>query len=146
LLYCEPHAVLLSDGRIVVQIRVESRSKPRTRFTLFQCESNDLGRTFSEPVRILGDMAGAPPHLLELSDGRVLSAFASRYGRNGIYAMTSTDGARTFSEPERIVPLGPDWDLGYPASAELDDGSILTVYYAHETECGPAVVKAVIWR
>ena len=24
---------------------------------------------------------------------------------------------------------GPDGDLGYPSSAELDDGSILTVYY-----------------
>ncbi len=24
---------------------------------------------------------------------------------------------------------GPDSDLGYPASVELDDGSILTVYY-----------------
>ena len=24
---------------------------------------------------------------------------------------------------------GPDGDLGYPATAELDDGSLITVYY-----------------
>ena len=30
---------------------------------------------------------------------------------------------------ERVVHAAPNADLGYPASAQLADGSILTIYY-----------------
>jgi hypothetical protein len=43
--------------------------------------------------------------------------------------MISQDGGRTWTTDYVLRDDGPDADLGYPASVELDDGSILTVYY-----------------
>ena len=141
-LYCEPHAVLLHDKRIIVQIRVQSKEL----FTIYQCESSDMGRSFTKPAPVLGPKDGAPPHLLELSDGCLLSVFARRHGKNGIYAMMSADGGRNYSEPVLLAALGSFWDLGYPASVELRDGSILTIYYVREEKNVPAAVKTVRWK
>jgi len=37
-------------------------------------------------------------------------------------------------------------DLGYPASAELPDGAILTVYYQAETKDEQTCLMATKWR
>ena len=39
-------------------------------------------------------------------------------------------------------------DLGYPSTVELDDGSLLTVFYAHEGErdATPAVIMQQKWK
>ena len=43
-------------------------------------------------------------------------------------ALSRDDGA-TWDHDWIIRDDGPDGDLGYPASVELDDGSLFTVYY-----------------
>ena len=54
------------------------------------------------------------------------------YGRRsapfGIRAVVSYDGCRTFSE-ELILSEARNGDLGYPATTELADGSLVSVYY-----------------
>jgi hypothetical protein len=37
-------------------------------------------------------------------------------------------------------------DLGYPSSIELDDGSILTVFYAHRPDEANATIMQVRWE
>ena len=43
--------------------------------------------------------------------------------------MVSYDFGETWSDEYILDERAKDGDLGYPASVELDDGSILTVYY-----------------
>jgi hypothetical protein len=43
--------------------------------------------------------------------------------------MLSEDHGRSWTYHYVLRDDGPDGDLGYPASVELTDGSILTVYY-----------------
>ena len=47
----------------------------------------------------------------------------------GQRAAISYDDGATWQHDFIIRDDGPDGDLGYPASVELPDGSILTVYY-----------------
>ena len=37
------------------------------------------------------------------------------------------------------------WDVGYPISAEMSDGSIFTLWYENEAEGGIAVLKYCRW-
>lgn len=43
--------------------------------------------------------------------------------------MISYDEGKSWEHDFVIRDDGPDGDLGYPASVELDDSKILTVYY-----------------
>ena len=51
--------------------------------------------------------------------------------------MFSADEGKTWSV---------DHDLGYPATVELSDGSLLTIFYAHPAEGQPAVIMQQKWR
>lgn len=140
-LSCEPHAIELDDGRILCHIRVQREGL----FTLFQSESGDKGRTWSTPRQILGDNGGAPAHLLRHSSGVLICTYGYRQMPYGIKAMFSCDMGRTWSRGQDIYTDSISWDLGYPCSIELKDSSILTVFYAHEQEKGPAVIMQQKW-
>jgi hypothetical protein len=43
--------------------------------------------------------------------------------------MVSRDGGATWQHDLVLRDDGPDGDLGYPASVEMPDGSLLTIYY-----------------
>ena len=144
LLSCEPHAIQLSSGRIVVHIRVQD-NKGKT-FTTYQSISDDMGYTFTKPVQLLGDKGGAPAHILEHSSGAVVSVYGYREKPYGIRAMISKDNCESFDTDLIITDEEPTPDLGYPASAELSDGSILTVYYTRDSKTSASVIKQIIWR
>lgn len=152
LLSCEPHAVILPHGKLLVHIRVQTAYTPGSNhvpyFTLWQSESTDGGRTFSQPRPICEDtLLGAPPHLLRLSDGTLVCTCGLREAPFGIRALISRDEGATWSEPFLLYDNGGiSLDLGYPASVELRDGSILTVFYAHPEPGAPAEILQVIWR
>ncbi len=143
-LSCEPHAIRLEDGRILVHIRVQ-RKNPK-KFSVYQSVSNDGGKSFSVPVRLLEECGGAPAHLLKHSNGVLISTYGYREQPYGIRAMLSTDGGKTWQTDLVLWDRGVNDDLGYPCSVELKDGSILTVYYEHEQPDGPAVIRQIIWR
>ena len=54
--------------------------------------------------------------------------------------------AASFDTDLIITDEEPTGDLGYPASAELSDGSILTVYYTRDSKTSASVIKQIIWR
>jgi len=151
LLSCEPHTIVLPDGKILVHIRVQtpySGEHVTPYFTLWQTESTDGGITFTSPSRISNDdQLGAPPHLLRLSDGTLICTFGLRVSPFGIRVIISRDGGKTWSAPFTLYDnCGISLDLGYPASVELKDGSILTVFYAHPEPGAPAEILQVIWK
>ena len=138
----EPHAVVLPDGRILVHIRVQGNGF----FTIYQTESSDGGRTFEKPRRILSDRGGSPAHLLILRDGTLISTYGYREPPYGVKVMVSRDNGRTWDTDHDLYVNGVHHDLGYPASVELENGDILTVFYARERGDAPAVILQTVWE
>ena len=140
-LSCEPHAIQLKNGDIICHIRVQENGL----FTIFQSESRDSGRSWNTPHQILEDKGGAPAHLLLHSSGVLISTYGYREEPYGIKAMFSKDNGESWQTGYDIYINGLNDDLGYPCSIELVDGSILTVFYAHERNDGPAVIMQQKW-
>lgn len=126
----EPHMALLPSGRIIMMIRATAMpyNDRDPRCVLWETYSDDGGVTWVQPFATR--LWGFPPHLLVLSDGRVLCSYGYRRIPFGERACISTDGVTWDPADETVLSDGaPNGDLGYPASVELRDGSILTVYY-----------------
>lgn len=72
-----------------------------------------------------------PAHLCRLADGRILLVYGIRNsGLYGVGARLSDDG-ETWSAPRVLVNFEVASDGGYPASVQLEDGTIVTAYYAN---------------
>ena len=138
--YHEPHAVQAEDGRIVVHIRNHS---PQDSGYVLQSESTDGGKTFSVP-RNTG-LVGLPAHLRRLRDGRLLTTYGYRIVPFGNRASVSEDGGRTWSEPMVLDEKPEPRDLGYPSTVELEDGSLLSVWYEKLPADTLASVRAAHW-
>lgn len=138
---CEPSCIRLPDGALLCHFRAESGL-----FTVFQTRSADGGRTWSAPVQLLSDSGGAPPHLYLTSAGVLISAYGYRTAPYGVRVMLSTDLGTAWKTDLVLWDRGVSSDLGYPATVELKDGSLLTVFYAKDAPEGPAVIKQIRWR
>jgi len=138
--YHELHAVEAADGRIVVQIR--NHNKANSGETL-QSESADGGKTWSTPHEI--GVWGLPSHLLRLKDDRLLMTYGHRRDPLGNQARVSDDHGRTWSEAMIISGDGVSGDLGYPSTVELDDGSLVTVWYENMSQSPYAVLRQARW-
>lgn len=139
-LFHEPHAVEAADGRIVAQIRYHGKGG-----CLWQSESKDGGTTWETARQT--QLAGLPPHLLRLRSGRLVTVYGRRSGAFGEYACVSDDHGRTWDMANEIRLAGHfNSDLGYPASAQLPDGSILTVYYQAEKKGEMTCLMGTLWK
>lgn len=122
----EPHVIELDDGTLYGVIRAQGEGVAH-RFTMYSTVSKDGGYTWSE-WECLG-ISGSPPHLLKHSSGALVCVYGRREAPFGERALVSWDNGLTWSEDYDLDHRAVGSDLGYPASVELDDGSILTVYY-----------------
>ena len=145
MLSCEPHALALPDGRIILHIRVQ-RKEPYRVFTIYQCESFDGGHSFTRPHQILSDLGGSPPHLMQHSSGRIICSFGYREAPCGIRVSFSDDQGETWSEPYVLEDGCPCWDMGYPATVEREDGSLLTIYYEATYASGKPEESSIVQR
>ncbi len=132
----EPHLVALRDGTLLGAIRDDSDH------LLVITRSVDDGKSW-EAVKT--EFFGLPPHLLELSDGRVLLTYGYRSAPYGVRARVSEDGGRNWGEEMILRRNGIDTDLGYPMSVEIEPGRVATVYY-HHTNSGKPFIEVAIWR
>ena len=150
-LSCEPCAFELEDGTLLCHIRVQSPKSPLKCFTLYQSLSRDGGKTWSAPKAILPAFGGAPAHLMRHSSGILISVYGFRgapLGSKpfGIKAMLSKDEGQTWDTDHTVFGSDVGADMGYPATVELSDGSLLTVFYAKEREGAPATIMQQKWR
>lgn len=130
--YHEPHVVELEDGKLVGMIRFQysgedDPAKDQIDFSLFQTESEDGGVTWTK-ARPTG-VYGSPPHLFRHSSGVLICVYGYRKPPFGQRAMISSDNGTTWQQDLVLRDDGPDWDLGYPASVEMPDKSLFTIYY-----------------
>jgi len=129
--YHEPHVVEAEKGKLVALFRYEPNDTSQC--FLRQSESADGGKSWSLAHKT--PIWGYPPHLIRLRNGWLVVAYGRRIPPFSERVCISRDAGRTWdAENEITLASAPNNDMGYPASAELDDGSILTVYYQiHET-------------
>jgi sialidase-1 len=139
--YHELHAVEAADGRIICHIR--NHNPANTNETL-QSESTDGGRTWSLPHPI--GVWGLPSHLLRLRDGRLLMTYGYRRKPFGNQARVSADNGTTWGEPITLSHDGVTGDLGYPSTAECDEGWLVTVWYETLPDSPLAQLRQVRWR
>ena len=120
----ETLAYQTSKGDIWLLTRVEGGDDQ-----LFQAVSRDGGKTWSS--RKSGIVGHPPSGLVPLPDGRLVLTYGHRHPPYGVRAVVSRDEGLTW-DTEHVLTLrndGAGYDLGYPRSLLLKDGTILTVYY-----------------
>ena len=139
--YHELHLVETGGGRLVAHIRNHNKSNERE---ILQTESEDGGLTWSTPHAI--GVWGLPSHLLRLRDGRLLMSYGHRREPYGNQARLSDDNGHSWSGPMTISDDGDGGDLGYPSSVELDDGSLVTIWYERLADSPYAVLRQATWR
>ncbi len=125
--YASP--ALLDDGRILVALRCQMDARNAWP-EIF--ESSDGGRSWRFVSR-LSDWGG-PTDLTLLEDGRLLAVYGYRVPPFGIRARISEDDGVTWG-PELILRAdGGSWDLGYPRTALLGGGKVISVYYFNRAD------------
>ncbi len=148
---CEPHSIVLPDGKIIVHIRIQSTANNSTCsnvFTTYQSESYDGGKTFTKPHPLFEDKRfGSPAHLMLHSSGVLVSTLGVRDVPFGIRLIVSKDMGKTWEDLGLLYDnKGVSADIGYPSSVELGDGSILTAFYGHEKKGAPSEIMQIIWK
>ncbi len=121
----ETALVEAADGTLVAMMRSTGNDY------LWQSDSKDGGMTWTPPRKTA--IYGHPASLLRLSDGRLFCTYGYRKAPMGIRAVFSDDHGKTWdTENELIVrqdAIASFADVGYPSAVELEDGSVLLVYY-----------------
>ncbi|MEZ4701654.1 MAG: sialidase family protein [Rhodothermales bacterium] len=143
----EPHIVQLDSGRILMAIRGTAipYNDQSDLLNVWLTYSDDGGRTWADPFQ--APLWGFPPHLFQLSDGRVLLTYGYRRPPYGERAAISPDGI-TWSADDEIILRddAPNHDLGYPASLEIAPDTLLTVYYQRpDTTSHKVDIWGTIW-
>ncbi len=138
--YHELHIGEASNGDLICHIRNHNKSHERE---TLQTESSDGGRTWSMPHSI--GVWGLPSHLARLLDGRLLMTYGHRREPFGNLARVSADHGKTWSDPVTISSDGMGSDLGYPSTAQLDDGTLVTVWYEVMKGSPRAVLRQARW-
>jgi hypothetical protein len=132
----------LPDGQLLAMLRC---GEPGKYEYLYQARSTDSGHTWTGLKRT--PMWGHPAHLLVLADGRLLCTYGYRRPPYGVRACVSHDQGGTWDIEREIVLRddGGSRDLGYPSSAQLADGKVVTVYYIHGAD-GIRHIAATRWQ
>jgi len=108
----ETDVIRLTDGTLYAALRCRT-------VNMRYATSTDMGRTWS-PVEDIG-FKGHAPHLYRLSTGEIV--LPHRIPATSMHV--SRDEAKTWLGPYQIDTVGG----AYPATVELEDGSLLVVYY-----------------
>lgn len=138
--YDECHVAECAGGGLLILFR-DCFEPHRIR----QSESADGGTTWTPPRTTA--LHGYPPHVIRLRDNRLLTVYAKRWEPFGQYACLSRDQGATW-DTAREIRLAAAWDpdIGYPASVQLDDGTVWTVYYQPEHPGEQPCLVGTHWR
>lgn len=121
--FSEPHILQLPDGSLLGAIRIDGDGP----FTIATARSFDSGKTWTDPEPT--GICGAPPHLMRHSGGALILTYGRREKPYGQRAAVSYDDGKTWMREYVLDTCDHSHDLGYATTAELPDGSLITVYY-----------------
>jgi ketosteroid isomerase-like protein len=120
----------LGGGRWLAAARNLERTASRNTHSIDLYRSDDNAATWRRDQRLTAPRQH-PGHLLLLADGRVLLTYGDRRPASfGVNAMLGCPDGATWSPEFRLVDGLSDGDSGYPATAQLADGTLVTLYYA----------------
>ena len=136
----EPTLVECHDGRLLAMIRTDIQG------CTLMTDSTDGGKTWS-PIRESPFRIGIhPPYLSRISSGRLLLTHCKRPQHLNVVYVSDDDG-RTWDQTNEIqLSKGFGIDMGYTTTAELKDGTFLSVYYGPENPGEPPCLMATKWR
>jgi len=160
----------LPSGKLLGALRVNHVDWPHRRANpqdewkhesvhfLAAIESDDDGRTWSDPVSLTG-FNEIPGHLLALKDGTAVLTFGVRHYPLGIHALVRESQATSWENAKRVVlawhgelAVHNGWvrhAIGHPYSVQLDDKRILTAYYRWQKpnlDGDSCCIETVIWE
>ena len=135
----EPHVLELPDGKLIGVIRGHHPFNG----VIYKTESTDGGITWSAPVALPAQ--GLPPHIMRHSSGALIVTYGYREEPFGERAVISYDNGETWPDIYILRDDATDADLGYPATVELDDHSLLTVYYQQIPGDGFPCIQYTKW-
>jgi len=141
----EVHGLEAANGTLIVHVRdkVAPPEGGKPRWATTQTESEDGGKTWSDPHEIV---AGFPSHLLRLKNDDLLITYGVRKEPFGVRAKLSQDNGKSWSEEMILTDDGATEDLGYPSTVQLDDGSLLTVWYEVPKDSFKAQIRQARWH
>lgn len=146
--FIEPNVTLLPNGTFFAGIRFKNNGKNKNYYnsSFFFSSSEDEGETWSLPV--YSGINGTPPHLLVHSSGAIICTFGRRLAPLSIRAIISVDNCISWSQEFMLAEEQINWDFGYPCSVELEDKSILTIYYGKRNGAPPEdnYILFRLWR
>lgn len=132
------------DGRLIALLRADwdkipgeqrpAEAKVGYGYFLYQTESTDGGRSWSEPAQL--QLWGHPPYLLRLASGNILLVYGHRRPPWEIRAILSRDEGRTWDMDtlRTVHRFDPgNYDMGYPVATQMPDGSIVCGFYGYST-------------
>ncbi len=131
---------LMPDGRLIAVVRTEGGAISVT-------ESKDDGHHWSPPKN-LTKRGQHPADVCLLKSGVLLVTYGNRLKPHGVGSVLSRDGGKTWDYEGRHMLAwdSQNTDCGYPSTVQLEDGSILTMYYSVGTELLPGVAQAICLR
>ncbi|WP_345103081.1 sialidase family protein [Mucilaginibacter panaciglaebae] len=138
----EPHVIELPSGKLLAMIRNESKEFHNG--YLLQSESYDGGNTWSMASETA--IWGYPPHFTLLKNGELLLSYSHRKLPYSQKACISHDEGRTWDiENEIMLTRSANSDMGYPSTTQLNDDSLLTVYYQSPGNGEPTNIMSTHW-
>jgi len=137
----EPAITLLPDGRLLSLLRSDHVGMGY----IFQTVSTDFGYTWTRPTQL--NLWGYPADLLCLSHGHILATYGYRQLPTGIrYCLADQNGLWSIWNEKILRCDGDDGgELGYPASVELANGQVLTVYYYTDHHGGQPIIAGSLY-
>ena len=120
----------LPDKEWLCVARTSNKPAPEHGQELRQFRSVDNGQAWTDEGLVAGYHLH-PPHLLLLSDGRILLTYGNR--REGtIEVRLSNNNGHTWNTPATLFTTSRG-DMGYPSTTQLPNGQLVTVFYAQSS-------------
>ena len=135
----EIHGIEAPNGNLIVQYRNHNCSGLGE---TWQSESADGGKSWSTPRYIC---KGFPTHLQTFGKDKLIMTYTYRLKPYGIRARISTDSGKNWSDEIILSDDGKRWDLGYPSTVEMADGTLFTLWYENRGK-GGAKLRYLNWK
>ena len=140
----EVDTVQADNGMIITQIRNESTRTCFKDVETWQTESVDGGRTWGSYHKVAD---GHTTDLFRLADGRIIMSYNWRIKPLGLRCRVGLDLPGSFwSDEFTLCDDGETWDIGYPSTAQLPDGTLVTLWYQFRKSAGVASLRWLKWQ